>query len=252
MSTTKATLLKPFLNATFLYAGVMCPMMFWNHTAWAAMPFLCVWLGALLRVVWPNPAKWIKALMLISIPVMYLCLVFIPFSFRVNPGQEMKMVAMIIIGFLTLPVAARYIHWKMWIRILFILLLVASYAASKCSVDWTCSILPEQHTEWTKLFFRIIKNVRIAAASFFFLIICFHPVLQTLCSQKWFRWTVLVVAIASWFYICFFRRPLMFNYRYDLPYMIIVHPATALIVVCLIKGVKPVFNTVLPRATQQQ
>lgn len=221
-------------------------MMLLRMNPFSIILLLCIWLGGLLRKVLENPAKWFEVLMLFLVPIMYLCLVLIPFKASVWPGFEMKMATFFIMGFIALPVAEKVGQWNI---LLVLFLLTVSVVLYRYGVKWAYAVTLERNSEWCKLFYRLVKFIPFAAAMFFWQALSFSKQLQWLGDKKWFCWIVVVLAIASVIFICSHNiYPWMISGRYMLPYMLAVHPLTVFLVICLLKGLIPTAKQLLFKA----
>lgn len=242
-----------YRNVTFLMAGLACFLVLATHIVlantpdkthvhiWAASvgslatPILFFWIGGLLRSITSEPRKWIRTVLLASIPLMYVLLVLFPgYDFyRLWPGYDMLMLSLAILGYLSLTVAES-VESHGWLA--FLLFVASSFCyvgVVRVSDHFGMANFVLRNSELTILFTRLMKVVPLVMSLFFLMVFALSDVGQRIGSSKWIKWIAIILCLVSGIYLYSFipyvlRRSRLFN----------VHPLTVYLVAVIIRGTK--------------
>ena len=259
------TKMSDYRNTTFLFVGLGCliqlvghiilslpkyngryglaslgyrfPAVEWTSAIMSlAVPVFCIWIGGLLRSIWPRPQNWVKVALLILIPLLYLRLVIWPgggidLSW---PGYDILMLSLVIMGFLILPIAKSFKGMGWIASVLFLASAFCYVGVVRVSDHFSMVNFTLRESEWSVLFFRLMKVIPLAMSMFFLMVFSFSEACGKVVGRKWVQIVVIVLAVLTG--IMIYINGLN-HIRFTLRYLL-VNPLTVYLVYVVVRSIK--------------
>ena len=246
-----------YRNTTFLFVGLGClimlavffirpqfdfrtPARMWMTSVNSLVtPMFCVWIGGLIRSIWQRPKIWVKGFFLALIPFMYLILVLYPIS-GINhmwPGYDILMLSLVIMGFLVLPLAKSFKEMGWVSSALFLTSAFCYVGVVRVSDHFSMVNFTLRESEWSVLFFRLMKGIPLAMSMFFLMVFSFSEPCGKIVGRKWVRIAVIVLAVLSGLLLYASNIVWANHLRFSLRYLL-VHPLTVYLVFVIVRAVR--------------
>ena len=147
------------------------------------------------------------------------------------------MLSLVIMGFLVLPLAKSLMGMG-WVAVVLFLASAFCYVGVvRVSDHFSMVNFTLRESEWSVLFFRLMKVIPLAMSMFFLMVFSFSEACGKVVGKKWVRIVVIVLAILSGLLLYASNIGWAYHLRFTLRYLL-VHPLTVYLVFVIIQTVR--------------